>query len=314
MKRIGFLTFALSAFFLNTSFGQGGSFAFIQKEVEVISALKQKEKLSNIPRQITVITRSDIDRWGAKNLFELLRHMPGFYVNVGSFGLMGVGALGIRQSYLSEKVQVLIDGHSITDPMNGSSFSSDNNITLDNVKRVEIIYGPMTSLYGANACLAVINLITYDAEDLKHGRFGTSFGTKGSNDSYLVLGKEFRNWHVSLFSSYREDKGPDKSFTDHYGKRDDIGSYRKHYNFHIKLKSSSGFHSSIYYVDRDNDFPLNVFGMFSDSDFVDRKAFLSEFGYKFKVFGSDVDVVSRFDWFYLKRGGSYLLPSQSSIL
>ncbi len=309
MKR-GLSALVIALLATSSSFGQNSGFAFLQKEVEVISALKEREKLSNIPRQVIVITKSEIDRWGVKNLFELLRHIPGFYVNVGSFGLMGVGALGIRQSYLSEKVQVLIDGHPITDPMNGSSFSSDNNITLDNVKRVEIIYGPMTSLYGANACLAVVNLITYGAEDLKNGKFGASFGTKGSNDSYLNFARIAKGWNLSVFSSYREDKGPDKNFTDHYGNKDDIGSYRKYFNFHLKLKSDSGFHSSLYYVDRDNDFPLNVFGMFSKQDFADRKALLSEVGYRFKLFNTDVDISSRFDWFYLKRGGSYLLPGQ----
>ncbi len=303
----------LSLLFLATSHAQVGTLAFIQKEVEVISALKQKEKLSEVPRKMVVITREEINRWGAKNLFELLKYIPGFYVNVNHFGLLGVGVFGIRQSYLSEKVQVLIDGQPLTDPVTGSSFSSDNNITLDNVKRVEIIYGPMTSLYGANACLAVVNLVTYDADDFNRGKAEVSYGNWKSNDSYLILGRRFKGWSALLFSSYREDIVWGRSYTDHYGSRGELETYRKHANFHFKLNSDSGFYSSVYYVDRDNSFPLSVFGRISNRDFADRKALLSKFGYRFRLSGFDVDAQSHLDWFYLKRGGSYLLPGQKII-
>ena len=175
------LSFLFLLLFCSSSFAQVEqtppfSYYLVEKELQIISATKEALLYPSVPRYMRVITREQIDRWGAKNLFDLFRHLPEFYVRKSDFYLNSVGALGLRQSYFSEKVQVLIDGIPLADPSNGSSFSTNNNISLDNVERVEIIYGPMTSLYGFNAALAVINLVTYEPEDLK-GKAGAFLNT-----------------------------------------------------------------------------------------------------------------------------------------
>lgn len=280
------------------------SYYLVEKELEIISATKEATSYSSVPRFVRVITREQIDIWGARNLFELLAHFPEFYVYRSNIYLRAVGTLGIKQSYFSEKIQVFIDGIPLADPSNGSSFSSNNNISLNNVKRVEIVYGPMTSLYGVNACLAIINLVTYDAEDIENAKVGTAINTDNSNDSYFI--KSFRGEKFSGIVSfnYREDRGPYKHFTDWIGRKTDLSAYFKHFTYYIKLNLDNGLYLNLYGVDRDNDFPVNVatLAVNGDKSYTKRKAFLNRLGYKIENEAVKFDIYAYFNWFYLKRG------------
>jgi iron complex outermembrane receptor protein len=276
----------------------------VERELEIISATKEATSYSSVPRFVRVITREQIDTWGARNLFELLAHFPEFYVYRSNIYLRAVGTLGIKQSYFSEKIQVFLDGIPLADPSNGSSFSSNNNISLNNVKRVEIVYGPMTSLYGVNACLAIINLVTYDSEDIRNVKAGTAINTDNSNDSYFI--KSFRGEKFSGIVSfnYREDRGPYEYFTDWMGRKTGLSAYFKHFTYYIKLNIDNGLYLNLYGVDRDNDFPVNVATLVvnGDKSYTKRKAFLNRLGYKIENEAVKFDIYAYFNWFYLKRG------------
>ncbi|WP_163328400.1 TonB-dependent receptor plug domain-containing protein [Desulfurobacterium thermolithotrophum] len=282
---------------------QTTSYYLVMKELQVISATKEPVSYDSIPRFVKVITREEIDKWQAYNLFELLKHLPEFYVYRSQIFLKAIGAFGVKQSYFSEKVQVFIDGVPLTDPSNGSSFSTNQNISLNNVKRVEIVYGPMTSLYGVNSCLAIINLITYDTKDVKNLKAGIRINTDFSNDSYFI--KSFKKGKLSgTFSlNYREDRGPHESYVDWTGRSSDLSAYFKHLTYYLRLKHDSGFYLNFYGVDRDNNFPLNIVGIVvNDKSYTRRKAFINRFGYKRDIDKLHFDVYTYFDWFYIKRG------------
>ncbi|TCK05418.1 TonB-dependent receptor plug domain-containing protein [Phorcysia thermohydrogeniphila] len=309
------LLFFLFPPFVNAQTEQTFPFSYylVEKELQIISATKEVILYSSVPRYMRVITREQIDRWGAKNLFDLFRHLPEFYVRKSDFYLNAVGALGLRQSYFSEKVQVLIDGIPLADPSNGSSFSTNNNISLDNVKRVEIIYGPMTSLYGFNASLAVVNLITYSPEDIDV-KVGTSLSTSGSSDSYLV-GSFKKGGFEGIYSFvYREDKGPHEGYTDWIGTTRNISLFSKHFTYYLKLNHESGFYFKSYGVNRDDSFPLSISGFIVNGEhsFTDRTAYFNQFGFKRNKDAFFFDFHAYFNWFYLKRGYN-LCPSTVSI-
>ncbi|SMP01754.1 iron complex outermembrane recepter protein [Desulfurobacterium pacificum] len=280
------------------------SYYMVEKELEVISATKEYVSYTSVPRYMRVITREELDRWGVRNLFDLLRKFPEFYVRKTEFYLNAVGALGLKQSYFSEKVQVLIDGIPMMDPSTGSSFSTNNNFSLDNVKRVEIVYGPMTSLYGFNASLAIINLITYDSDDLNF-KTGTYVNTDGSNDSYFVKTFNSNHWKGLLSLDYNEEKGPYKEYTDPiFGLSSSISAYHKHFTYYVKLKHDSGLYFNFYGVNRDSTFPISLTGLITDGDntYTDRVAYINKIGLR-RSFGEiNVDTSLFYNWFYLKRG------------
>jgi iron complex outermembrane receptor protein len=312
------LSFLFLLLFCSSSFAQVEqtppfSYYLVEKELQIISATKEALLYPSVPRYMRVITREQIDRWGAKNLFDLFRHLPEFYVRKSDFYLNSVGALGLRQSYFSEKVQVLIDGIPLADPSNGSSFSTNNNISLDNVKRVEIIYGPMTSLYGFNASLAVVNLITYSPEDVKI-KVGSHVSTSGSNDTYLV-GSFLRGGFKGIYSFvYREDRSPHRKYTDWTGTTRNISLYSKHFTYYIKLQSAGGFYFKSYGVNRDTSFPLSLTGVIVNGNrsFADRIGYLNQLGFRKEKGDTFFDFSVHLNWFYLKRGYN-LCPSSLRI-
>ena len=103
---------------------------------------------------------------------------------------MMIEVRGIRTS-LSEKILVMIDGHSLNRNMNGSSvlYNMAGSLPVENIRQVEVVRGPGSALYGNSAFVATINVITRNAEEINGLELK---GGGGSFDSYkgnLVGGK-----------------------------------------------------------------------------------------------------------------------------
>jgi outer membrane receptor for ferrienterochelin and colicins len=149
-------------------------------EVRVVTATKTETKLSDAPAIISVVSRDDIARWGYQNMAEALQHIVGFYViddhvtpNVGVRGIAG-GMFGESQT-----VKFMIDGHSVAFRSTGGNWLGPELIPLSAVDHVEIIRGPCSALYGADAFLGVVNIITRKGSDLS-GADARVSGEKGS--------------------------------------------------------------------------------------------------------------------------------------
>jgi outer membrane receptor for ferrienterochelin and colicins len=152
--------------------------------VEVSTATKTSESLSEAPAVITVVTRDDIHRWGYRNVAEVLNHCVGFYMvddhilpNVGVRGMMaGLGAP-------SGVIKVMIDGRSVADRATSGNWLGAELIALESVKQIEIIRGPASALYGADAFLGVVNIITEAPSDGRPIRVRSFTGVSGNNPS-----------------------------------------------------------------------------------------------------------------------------------
>ena len=113
------------------------------------------------PRQspgiITNITSEDIRNLGARDLMEVLRHVPGFEFGVDVEGVVG---LGIRGNWAHEgKVVLFVDGIEMNERLY-STTQFGNHYPVENIERIEIIRGPGSALHGGFAAYAVINIIT----------------------------------------------------------------------------------------------------------------------------------------------------------
>ena len=106
---------------------------------------------------ITLITKQEIDRRNATSLSDLLRNVPGFAVNQqGSRGALT--QLRVRGSEANH-VMVLVDGVNANDLSQGGQFNFAH-LTTQGVEQIEIIRGPQSALWGANAMAGVVNIIT----------------------------------------------------------------------------------------------------------------------------------------------------------
>lgn len=170
--------------------------------VEVSTATKTSESVDEAPAVITVVTRADIERWGYQSVAEVLNHTVGFYLmddhtlpNVGVRGM--TGGLGAESGI----VKVMIDGRSVAYRTTSGNWLGVELIPLGSISQIEIIRGPASALYGADAFLGVINIITLKPEDLRTIRARTAIGLTETNPGArfdVVGGGRFGSFDLML--------------------------------------------------------------------------------------------------------------------
>jgi iron complex outermembrane receptor protein len=156
----------------------------------VIVATRTKKRVGEAPAIVTVITAQEIKNMGARNLTDVLKTVPGFGTQISqghARSEIEVRGIGTRNS---EKVLVLIDGHKINNPFFGGATRITTDMPVDNIKRIEIVRGPGSAIYGANAFMAVINIITKKAEDVDGTQFTVAGGSFDSYRVNLLFGKQ----------------------------------------------------------------------------------------------------------------------------
>lgn len=149
---------------------------------EVTTASKTAESASAAPAIITVVTRDMIRRWGYRSVAEVLEHVVGFYV-IDNHTLPNAGVRGVPGGLASESgnIKVMIDGRSVAFRSTSGNWLGQELIPLNAVKQIEIIRGPASALYGADAFLGVVNVITLSPEEIPTTDGLIAAGVDGSN-------------------------------------------------------------------------------------------------------------------------------------
>ncbi len=152
--------------------------------VEVSTATKTAESIDDAPAIMTVVTREDIVRWGYRDLGEVLQHTVGFFVTddhiLPNVGVRGVsGGLGAE----SGVIKVMIDGRTVAYRTTSGNWLGSELLPFESIQQIEIIRGPASALYGADAFLGVVNIITVKGEDVHPVRGYIAGGTSGANPS-----------------------------------------------------------------------------------------------------------------------------------
>lgn len=151
------------------------------------------------PSIISLITEEEITSSGARDLVDVLRLVPGFQFGMDTQGTIG---LGVRGNWAHEgKVLLLLDGQEMNETLY-STLQFGNHFDVSQIKRVEIIRGPGSAIYGGFAEYAVISIITKNYEDLKGiqltGTYGTMQQAYARRNFSLSGGRKFGNWGVNL--------------------------------------------------------------------------------------------------------------------
>lgn len=171
-------------------------------DIPVYAASKHKQSTREAPSSVTIVTRDEIQRYGYRNLGELLQAVPGFYVsqNRGSTGFVGTRGINRTTDY-GARFLLQVDGHRMTDPVYGGlPNQQDFPLDLDLIERVEIVRGPGSSLYGSNAVFGIINVVTRRGSDIKGAETSFSTGSLSTNSARLSYGIESKGGAEILFS------------------------------------------------------------------------------------------------------------------
>ncbi|MCK9397838.1 MAG: TonB-dependent receptor [Methylobacter sp.] len=159
----------------------------------VVTASKMEEHVDKTIATTTIITQDDIAHIGARNLIDVLRLVPGIGITQTQIGVREIEVRGVK-TMLSEKVQIMLNGHPLDHNLQnaGSTWVYDD-LPVDTIKRVEVVRGPGSALYGANAFLAVINIITQNAKDLNGVQTSAGWGSFDTQQYRASWGKQFNN-------------------------------------------------------------------------------------------------------------------------
>src|SRR5579871_1084022 len=177
--------------------------------IPVYSASKRTQSSSDAPSSVTVITANEIQKYGYRSLADILESVRGFYVTYDrDYSFVGVRGFG-RLGDSNNRLLVLIDGHRINDNVFGQPYlGTEFLVDVDMIERVEIIRGPSSSLYGADAFFAVINVITRKSQQLKGTELsfsGASYDTFQGRASY---GARFHDLDLALSGTFYNSQGP----------------------------------------------------------------------------------------------------------
>jgi vitamin B12 transporter len=150
----------------------------------VVTATRVPISIAASPATVDVITGEQLRRRGVTSLATALQSLPGVtFEQSGSYG--AVTSLFLRGGE-SKYVKVLVDGVSVNDPGGTIDFSA---ITTDNVERIEVVRGPASVLYGADAVTGVIQIFTRRGIGAPKTILSARGGTYGSSDAdATVLG------------------------------------------------------------------------------------------------------------------------------
>lgn len=147
-----------------------------------------EQPLHKAPAVVSVVTAKDIERIGATDIDEVLETVPGLHVARDAAGYNPVYTFrGISAQY-NPQVLMLINGIPITNLFQGDRNLVWGGMPVQAISKIEVIRGPGSALYGADAFAGVINIVTHEATGEKSFETGVRYGTYNRKELWATGG------------------------------------------------------------------------------------------------------------------------------
>src|SRR5688572_28699172 len=168
--------------------------------IDVTTAGRREQPIGTTAAAIEVITGDDIRRSGVTTIAEALRLADGVHVARLNNGEWRISARGFNGS-TPNKLLVMVDGRTVYSPLFAGVFWNTLDYLLEDIDRIEVIRGPGTVLWGANAVNGVINIITRHSRDTQGALVSVAsgnedpaivqmrYGARGGAATWRVYGK-----------------------------------------------------------------------------------------------------------------------------
>ncbi len=187
----------------------------MEVEVDTVyGASKYVQKVTEAPASVSIVTAEEIKKYGYRTLADVLRGVRGFYVIYDrNYSYVGVRGFARPGDYNS-RILLLVDGHRLNDnifeeALIGTEFPVD----IDLIERIEVIRGPNSSLYFANAFLGVVNVITRRPPVSGGLEFSSELASYGTWKGRLSYANNFSTRLETFFSaSYYDSRGHSRMY------------------------------------------------------------------------------------------------------
>jgi outer membrane cobalamin receptor len=178
--------------------------------ITITTASLTREGLAGAPARVKVVTAAQIQRRGYRSLADLLKDIPDFKVDIAGDPDFPI-QLTVQGTRGAEGVVLLLDGIRISSPTN-EPLPILANYPVHNARQIEIMYGPGSALYGADAFSAVVNIISKDIADAPGLSLTTSIGQFGLSNQTGSYGAHLGpNTTLMVAGQFLYDRQPDLS-------------------------------------------------------------------------------------------------------
>jgi len=175
-------------------------FALFAAEEVVYGAAKHAQKITEAPAAVSVLTDEDIERLGILSIPELLKNIAGVEMAMvnPTFTYVGIRGFGTRGNLML----VLVDGREVNISFLGIPLWNGLPVTIHDVKKIEIIRGPGSALYGANAFSGVVNIITKNAKEAEGAYTDFRLGNYQTTYIFSNVGKPGEKFGARISGEY----------------------------------------------------------------------------------------------------------------
>jgi iron complex outermembrane receptor protein len=174
-------------------------------KVPVTSVSRHAQTLADSPAAVTVITAEDIRRSNIFKLPELLRLAPGLDVGQINASHWAISSRGFNEFY-ANKLLVMMDGRTVYTPLFSGVYWDSVDYILPDLNHIEVIRGPGSTLWGANAVNGVISITTKSARDTQGFLFDGVGSTVESIGGVRYGGKIDDNTYYRVYAKYSDTR------------------------------------------------------------------------------------------------------------
>ena len=175
----------------------------------LITSTGSLKPVHKAPSVASVITAEDIEKMGATTLDEVLETVPGLHVEPSGFGYFTpIWSIRGIHTEANPHVLMLLNNVPFTMPYGGNR-TNLYRMPVSMISRVEVVRGPGSALYGADAYSGVVNVITKDNFEIDGTKMGVRVGSFETYDVWLQYGGQHRGWDLAMGIEWQETAGDD---------------------------------------------------------------------------------------------------------
>jgi len=177
------------------------------KSRKVSVATGESQSMAKAPSVTSVITAQDIEAMGARDLDEVLEAVPGLHVSVYQTAYSSIYSIRSISSEYNPEALVLVNGIPITSLYTGNRGLQWIGMPVNSIARVEVIRGPGSAVFGADAFSGVINIITKTKTDIEGTEMGIRAGSFDTYEGWVLHGTNYAGFDTTLMLEYQTTDG-----------------------------------------------------------------------------------------------------------